>query len=109
MAAPQATPVRAALGRVTWMFFGPMLLVVTAAAIAMRGSGFFSFADLFYFLVLGAMLAGRWVEFRGGDPQTATGEPASPQHLRRYLLAASLVGLAVWGTARLSRAFWLNG
>jgi hypothetical protein len=109
MAAPQATSFRAALGRLTWMFLGPMLLVVAAVVVAKSSKGFLSLADLFYFVVLGTMLAGRWVEFRCGAPLTATGEPASRQHLRRYTVAASLVGLAGWGTASLVRTFWLSG
>jgi hypothetical protein len=49
------------------------------------------------------MLLGRWAEFRGGDPRTATGEPATRQDLRRYTLLASVLGLAVWGAVALFR------
>lgn len=103
MAAPQSTSFRAVVGRLTWMFFGPMLLVIVAFGIARKEQGFLSFADLAYFAVLGAMLAGRWVEFRCGDPQTADGEPATPEHLRRHTLAVSVIGLPVWGVATVFR------
>ncbi len=109
MAAPQTTSFPAMLGRVTWMFFGPMLLVLTAVALATGGTRSVSFTDLVYFLVLGAILAGRWVEFRWGDPQTAAGEPATPQMLLRYTVMMSLVGVAVWGAATAFRAIALSG
>jgi hypothetical protein len=106
MATPQTTPFRALLGRMTWMLFGPMLLFFAAGAVATRSKGFFSFTDLAYFLVLAAMLGGRWLEFRCGDPRTATGEPASDQHLRGYTLAVGVAGLTIWGVATLFRTFW---
>jgi hypothetical protein len=77
VAAPQTTPFSAALGRLTWMFFGPILSAFAVFAIATRNKGGLAFSDLAYFLVLGAMLAGRWVEFQYGHPQTATGDPAT--------------------------------
>src|SRR5262245_25953931 len=109
MATPQTNATRAVLGRLTWLFFGPILLIFATLAIATRSTGGFSFSDLAYFLVLGAMLGGRGVEFRGGDPRTATGEPASRQHLRRYAVALTGVGLAVWVAATLLRTFRLSG
>ena len=108
MSAPQSTSFRAMLARVTWIFFGPMLLVVAAGAIATKSKSLFSFADGAYFFVLGAMLVGRWAEFRDGEPRTATGEPATRQDLRRYALAVSCIGLLVWGGATLYRTVWLN-
>ena len=53
-------------------------------------------SDLTYFLVLGGMALGRWTEFQSGQPLTATGEPATPAHLRRYLPGLSTLGLGIW-------------
>jgi hypothetical protein len=93
------TTLRAMLCRMTWMFIGPMLLVAATIAVAVKRNGWVSFADVAFFLVLGAMLAGRWFEFRLGDPQTATGERATRQDLRRYALGMVAVGLGIWGAA----------
>jgi hypothetical protein len=109
MAAPQKNAVRAVLGRLTWLFFGPILLAFVTVVIATRHEGGFSFSDLVFFLVLGAVLAGRWLEFRSGDPRTATGEPATLQHLHRYTVALTGIGLVVWGAATLLRVFRLSG
>ena len=41
-------------------------------------------------------MLGRWLEFRGGQPKTSTGEPATAADLRRYLLMTSTLGIVVW-------------
>jgi hypothetical protein len=41
----------------------------------------------------------RWLDFRCGSAQTAEGEPATPAHLRRYIIGALAIGLVVWVTA----------
>jgi hypothetical protein len=68
-------------------------------AIASRGGGWLTPYDIGYFVVLGAMFLGRGLEFLGGNPQTADGEPATAAHLQRYLLVGAVVGLAVWVVA----------
>jgi hypothetical protein len=47
------------------------------------------------------MFIGRWTEFRSGLPMTATGEPATAEHLRRYALGLGLLGLGLWIAANL--------
>ena len=47
------------------------------------------------------MLLGRWTEFRYSRPLTATGEPATADHLRRYTLVLSILGLGAWVAANL--------
>ena len=47
------------------------------------------------------MLLGRWLEFRGGNPQTTTGEPATPADLRRYVLTLIVAGPILWALANL--------
>ena len=57
--------------------------------------------NLVYFVILGGMLVGRWAEFRYGMPMTATGEPASIDHLRRYAIGVGMLGLAICVAANL--------
>jgi hypothetical protein len=97
---PHATGSPAALlGRLIWMMIGPLALILLTMAIVREGGGWLTPYDIAYFAVLGAMFLGRGLEFRGGHPQTADGEPATAQHLRRYLLFGALLGLAVWALA----------
>src|SRR5262245_27338065 len=99
MVAPQGSSFCVVVSRVTWMFFGPMFLLVAAAAVATKSKGPFGFTDLVYLVMFGAMVAARWVEFRCGNPRTATGEPATRQHLHRYTFVASVAAVAPWGIA----------
>ncbi len=88
-------------GRLFWMIVGPFTLATVAISIAGRADGWLSASDLVYFVVLGGMLIGRWTEFRFGLPLTATGEPATAEHLRRYALGVGVLGPVLWVAANL--------
>jgi hypothetical protein len=75
----------AVLGRVFWMMFGPLSLALTLYFIVSSGTGWRTFADLLYFLILGGMIFGRYLEVRGGNPMKSDGDPATPADLRRYV------------------------
>ncbi len=91
----------AIFGRLSWMVVGPFALAIFALSMTERRDGWFSLLDLIYFVVLGGMLLGRWLEFRYSRPQTAMGEPATAAHLRRYALVLSILGLGIWIVANL--------
>jgi hypothetical protein len=95
-------------GRLFWMIAGPMFLMVLALNIAQRNTGWFTFLDLAYFLILVGMLLGRWLEFRSGDAMTGLGEPATPADLQRYLVTTSLVGLGLWVLVNVIGNHWLG-
>jgi hypothetical protein len=95
--------------RVFWMMLGPILLAALTFNIIRKGNGWFTPYDFAFLAVLGVLLLARWLEFRGGSPQTATGEPASPGDLRRYVLGAILLGLGLWVFANLLGNHWLAG
>lgn len=84
------------VGRIFWMIAGPLLLAVLAINIAQSATGWLTPSDLFYFLVLGGMLFGRWLEFHSGNAMTSTGEPATLEHLHRYLATTALLGMGLW-------------
>lgn len=83
------------------MIVGPITLILLAVSIAGQRGGWLTLPSLAYFPVLGGTMLGRWLEFRVGDPMTSTGEPATTAHLRRYLLTAATLGVAVWIVASL--------
>lgn len=101
MAASHTTAPSAALGRIVWMMLGPLLLIVAGFAIVSSDDGWTAFSDIAYLVILAAMLVGRWLEFRGGQPERADGAPATASDLTRYLLLAPLVGIAGWILANL--------
>jgi hypothetical protein len=93
--------------RFFWMMCGPMMLGLLAFTIISVGRGWFTPADFGFLAVLCVLPLARWIEFRGGDPRTATGEPASPRDLRRYALGAIVLGFGVWVVANLFGIYWL--
>lgn len=95
------------VSRVFWMMLGPMVLAVLTFTIINIGTSWFTPADFAFLAVLGLLLLARWVEFRGGNPQTATGEPASPGDLSRFVLTILPLGLGVWVIANLVGNHWL--
>jgi hypothetical protein len=95
-----------ACARVFWMMVGPMALAILAFGVAERGGGWLTGLDIAYLVTLAAMLAARWLEFRGGQAQTAEGEPLTAAGLRRYLVTAASVGLAVWAGANVIGNSW---
>ncbi len=87
--------------RVFWMGLGPIILTIISFSIISQGGGWFTPADIAFLVVLGALPLARWIEFRRGNPQTSTGEPATPAHLRKYVVGVISLGLAVWSLANL--------
>jgi hypothetical protein len=93
---PAVTPLSSAVGRLFWMLFGPFSLALAAFYILSSGKGWATGADLVYLLIVAAMILGRSLEFRGGNPLTTDGIPATQEHLRRYIRMLAMVALVVW-------------
>lgn len=91
----------ATLGRLFWMMIGPAILFLLALTIARDGGGWFTPKDIAFLAVLGGLILGRFVEFRGGGSLTAMGEPATREHLRRYVVLILAIGFAVWTVVNL--------
>jgi hypothetical protein len=96
------------LGRLFWMMVGPLILVLLAFTIVIKGSGWLTLPDLAFLGVLGSLLLARWLEFRGGNPQTSTGEPATSAHLRRYAISTIVLGVSAWVAANFVGNHLLN-
>jgi hypothetical protein len=89
------------ISRIFWMAVGPVTLALLAFTIINKGGGWFTPTDFVFLAVLAVLLLARWIEFLGGDPHTSTGEPATPDDLRRYVLYAIILGLGAWIVANL--------
>ena len=101
MSSSTTTPLITVFGRLFWMIVGPMALVMTTYFIVTSGNGWTTPADLIYFVVLGGMILGKWLEFRGGCPETSTGERATAADFRRYILLVVTAGPVVWVIANI--------
>ena len=84
------------LGRLAWMTFGPLLLCLMIGVILTQRSGWFTIWDVGFGAIVLLMLTGRWIEQRSGAATTATGEPATVQHFKRYVRALCPIAGGVW-------------
>ena len=89
----------AGLARIFWMMIGPMILVLLVMGVAGTGTGWFTGHDIAFLIVVAVTVLARWYEFRSGNPLASTGDPATPDVLRRYVVCVSLIGLGVWVVA----------
>ncbi len=87
------------LSRLMWMFFGPMLLCLTTYGIVASGSGWVTMRDAAFVIVAALMVGGRWWEHRSGAAMTATGEPATVEHFRRYVRVLLPLAAGIWAVA----------
>jgi hypothetical protein len=101
MSSSNTTHLIPTFGRLFWMIAGPLALVLTAQSIITSGAGWATTANVLYFIILGGMILGKWLEFRGGSPETSSGEPATAANLHRYILLVVTAGPAVWVVANI--------
>ncbi len=87
------------MGRLMWMFFGPMLLCFITYGIVTSGSGWLTTRDIAFGVVIALMAGGRWWEHRSGAAMTATGDPATEAHLTRYVQILLPLAAVVWVVA----------
>ena len=84
------------------------VIALPAEATVLEACEFFIRHRLLAFPVLGGLLVARWLEFRGGNPQTSTCEPATPADLRHYVLGTIVLGFGAWVVANLIGNHWLT-
>ncbi|TFH40572.1 MAG: hypothetical protein E4H01_16360 [Lysobacterales bacterium] len=86
--------------RLTWLMFGNVLLMALAIAIAERQSaGFLTVVDAAFWTLVGGLALARYVDITRMKGQTASGEPATIGHWRRYLVTLLPLSVVVWGAA----------
>jgi hypothetical protein len=78
------------------MALGNGALLLLAAHIAVSRQGFLTGIDLAFWLTVVFLLAVRYVDITGFHGQTATCEPATLTHWRRYAAVVPLLALALW-------------
>ncbi|MBI4579743.1 MAG: hypothetical protein HY718_08580 [Planctomycetes bacterium] len=82
--------------RLTWAFFGPLLLALLTYLIVARGNGWLTPYDAGFGALAGLMVLGRWIEYRSGSATTLTGAEAGGSHFVRYARRFAPLALLVW-------------
>jgi hypothetical protein len=105
MSAPTNQPIDkqsgilAILARPFWMFFGNFVLMICAANILMGESSSNRTSDIIFWCAVAAMIIVRLLDIKFLNGQTATGEPASVKHWRRYAIMLVLISAVIWAAA----------
>lgn len=85
--------------RVTWVLFGPMVLMLICLGIISRGNGWLTVLDAAFAVVAALMILGRWVEYRSGTATTVTGQPATAAQYHRYMAGLPVAAVILWVAA----------
>jgi hypothetical protein len=93
---PVVTHITPLVARMFWFFVGPMVAILTLLGILFQGSGWLTVLDAVYLTAVVLMVGSRWVEQRSGEAATATGEPSTWAHFRRYATVLVPVALCAW-------------
>ena len=82
--------------RVTWIFLGPLVLLLSTWGIVAKGIGWLTWIDGLFVVVVGLMILGRWIEQRSGAATTVTGAPATQEQAKRYIMILIVTAIIVW-------------
>ena len=85
--------------RMYWMILGNAVLALSLLAILRNTEGLFSAADIVFWCGVAALLAVRSLDVLKLHGLTASGHPATPGHLKRYIALLLAASLALWGLA----------
>ncbi len=106
---PQLNSIGLLFARLAWMLLGPLLLLVLLYWTVSTGRGWLTTWDGVYWVVVVGMVACRWIEIKSGSALTATGEPATPAHFRRYAEVLLVAAAVAWIAANLIGNHLLHG
>ena len=103
------TSFKVLVAHVTWIFVGPLILVLILANIVRAGTGWLTALDATFFVLVAAMILCRWVDQRSGQGTTMTGEPSTWENFRRYALLLPPLAVGLWALANVLGNHWLQG
>ncbi|MHB8970660.1 MAG: hypothetical protein ACYC3X_13170 [Pirellulaceae bacterium] len=94
---------------VTWMLYGPFILLLILAKIVSLGTGWLTALDVTYFIVVAGMILCRWLDQRSGQATQATGEPSTWADFKRYAILLLPLAMGAWILANVLGNHWLHG
>jgi hypothetical protein len=110
MSAPTNQPIdkqrgiSAILARPFWMFFGNFILLISTVNIIVGENKPSRTSDLIFWGAVVAMVIVRFLDIKFLDGLTATGQPASIKHWRRYAIVLAVISAAIWTAAHLFKS-----
>ena len=85
--------------RVFWALIGNAILLLTTISIFRHKGAIFYTADIVFWCTAAALILARYLDIKLWGGLTATGEPASMAHWRKYAVILLLCSTVVWAIA----------
>jgi hypothetical protein len=98
---PKALSLRFALARLFWLYAGPMIMLLTSFSIVRAGSGWTTYLDAVFLVVLGLTIFARWYELHSGHGCDGFGNPVTMAVFPKYLGLIVPVAVAAWVIANM--------
>ena len=92
--------------RLYWMIVGNALLFFCAMAIAEGNSSLYAPINALFWILLGTLLAARYVDIRFFDGMTGDGDTATMADFKRYAVLLGLMAVGLWIGAHVFGAFY---
>jgi hypothetical protein len=75
--------------------------MICAANVLMGESSSTRVSDIIFWCVVPAMIIVRFLDIKFLDGQTATGEPATLSHWRKYAISLIIISAIIWAVAHI--------
>jgi hypothetical protein len=95
--------------RLFWFFIGNIILFILAAKIALLGSNHFNIFDIFYWITVLGLIISRYIDIRYCKGETASSEPATMAHWKRYSVFAVSICTGLWIFSHIISHFYRIG
>jgi hypothetical protein len=102
------TSVAIMLVHLFWSFVGPIVFALLLSSIVRAGGRWLTAVDSAALLVAALILVARWIDQRSGQATTTSGDPATREDFRRYVLVFPPVAGAAWIAAHLAGSYMLS-
>lgn len=86
------------LPKIFWMMMGPLGLLLAALSVYLSAG--WTIADAAVWLIVGLLIAARYVDIARFKGETIQDQPATMTHFRRYVPLVLSAGAALWLLAR---------
>ena len=91
-----------------WTFLGNAILLFTAISIFLHKGEILHTADIVFWVTVAAIIIARYLDIKIWNGFTATGQPASMAHWRKYVVVLLIGSTATWIILHVTNYFFIT-
>jgi hypothetical protein len=95
------TSVAVLAAHITWLFLGPIILIVILYGVLNAGARWLDPLDALFFAVVGLIFFTRWIDQKSGQSTDSEGNPSTWEDFRHFVLTLPAYAGAAWLVAKL--------